>query len=266
MSTSRVHVAHLAGRLGRIDTSTGFVEIFVPPYFGKQSLRANPRDVVFTDLRARGDDTDDGGPELTENTRVAALTRPSLRRGVTSATPNLMLLFRDPVDLPPVVLTGRLRLRGSSLRKPHSVLGRRLDGVFLRVLDVDQAIKVLASVNVAPTTTPVAWLATHRQDRLTIPLAPLLDPADYLPRLARTWLAMFPAIALFIAGVVIHKEPESLIAIPGLLGVVLLRTRYDRIDRAYKAASQRARVKPLSDRPLISMALRSAFRRAPIDR
>jgi hypothetical protein len=230
------------------------IEICAPNYFGKSCIRVVSNDVAFFDFREGGDDTDDGGPELTENTRVAIFTTPSLLH--RKRMPNLMLLFQEPVELPRVTWLGRLRFRGHMLHRPSGRLGRQVDGLFLQALDQDTALVALASAGATPTTAPVTWLKSRRTDRLTWPLEPLLTSEQYLIGMGRMGLAGGVAAIVTIALLVAPLGVFRILFFPGLACVVASRFRFDRLENGYEALMRRQHTQAKHG-SLLGLALRS---------
>jgi hypothetical protein len=231
------------------------IEIHAPRYFGTSSISVTADDVAFFDLREAGDDTDDGGPELTENTRVAIFTTPSLLHG-KKRVPNVMLLFQQAVELPRVTWLGRLRLRGLVLHRARGRLGRKVDGLFVQALDPDAALAILSNSGATPTTAPVKWLKSHRADRLTWPLEPLMTSDQYLTGMGRMGLAGVVAVIVAIALVVAPLGVFRFLAILGFAGVIASRNRFDHLQSGYRQLMlrQRSRAKHGS---LVGFALRS---------
>ena len=87
---------------------------------------------------------------------------PYLATTTANAPPNLQLLFRVPVRIPAVRLTGAFNLT-LPFRASRSAAGAWVDGVALRARDPGTASEQLAAGGVERTISPVRWLTDHRE-------------------------------------------------------------------------------------------------------
>jgi hypothetical protein len=250
----------VGGGAACLRTGGGEVEISVPRLFGKQKMRIPSSEVTFVDLLGANDDPDGSSPELTENTRVAILTFPSLQQSF-KAQPNFMLLFKEPLQLPRVTWLGRITSRGLSLHARRGRLQRNVDGFFIQVPDPERAAAILSDVGATKTSAPVAWLLEHRQDRLSWPINPLKKPSEYLRPMGWVWLAMFPCLLATIGLLFSPIGHYRYLAFASMAGLFVFRYCWDRLGDQYRQAIRRQRGIAKSGQGLISEALRAAFGR-----
>lgn len=148
------------GRGGQVVLSGVGLELSIPWLFGANRILLPVHSVAVCDPRNITDDTP-GDIERTQPTPEIAFLLPRARLTRRTRQGNLMLVFAEPVAVPPVRLLARLTALGmiyASARRRSPV-----DGFLFGAPDPERAIAAIKSHGVEITTGPRTWISTHRR-------------------------------------------------------------------------------------------------------